>query len=63
MTSFKPKLDRVRSLLGEPLLLAGEDRAAYDELLAAVKADRRPRTNLDERSSGKTVGGVASTAL
>jgi hypothetical protein len=48
VTSFKPKLDRVRSLLGEPLLLAGEDRAAYDELLAAVNEAVQPSDVLEQ---------------
>ena len=47
MTSFM-KLDRARSLLGEPLLLAGEDRAAYDELLAAVNEAVQPSDVLEQ---------------
>jgi len=42
------KLDRVKSLLGEPLLLTGEDRAAYDDLLAAVTEAVQPADMLEQ---------------
>jgi hypothetical protein len=42
------KLDRVKSLLGEPLLLTGEDRAAYDDLLAAVTEAVQPTDVLEQ---------------
>jgi hypothetical protein len=40
--------DRVTALLGEPLLLPGEDRAAYDELLATVIATVQPADVLEQ---------------
>ena len=42
------ELDRVKSLLGEPLLLTGEDRAAYDDLLAAVTEAVQPTDMLEQ---------------
>jgi hypothetical protein len=48
-TSSEPKaddqaarLDRVRALLSEPLLLPDEDHAAYDDLLTAITAAVQP---------------------
>jgi aminoglycoside phosphotransferase len=40
--------DRVHWLLGEPLLLAGEDRAAYDTLLAKVIEAVQPTDILEQ---------------
>jgi hypothetical protein len=40
--------DRVTALLVEPLLLPGEDRAAYDELLATVIATVQPSDILEQ---------------
>jgi hypothetical protein len=42
------KLDRVKSLLGEPLLLTGEDRGAYDDFLAAVTEAVQPNDILEQ---------------
>jgi hypothetical protein len=40
--------DRLTALLGEPLLLPGEDRAAYDALLATVIATVQPSDILEQ---------------
>jgi hypothetical protein len=42
------KRDRVSALLGAPLLLPGEDRTAYDDLLAAVIATMQPSDVLEQ---------------
>jgi hypothetical protein len=42
------KGDRKNSLIGEPLLLSGEDRAAYDQLLADLTDAVRPSDGLEE---------------
>ena len=42
------RLNRVLASLREPLLLAGEDRAAYDELLEAVVAAVQPSDVLEQ---------------
>jgi hypothetical protein len=47
MTNSKDK-SRLKSLLSEPLLLNGEDRAAYDELLAAVTETVQPSDILEQ---------------
>ncbi|MFZ1150606.1 MAG: hypothetical protein WAR76_12840 [Xanthobacteraceae bacterium] len=46
MTNSKDK-SRLKSLLSEPLLLNGEDREAYDELLAAVIETVQPSDILE----------------
>jgi len=48
MTNSKDK-SRLKSLLSEPLLLNGEDREAYDELLAAVIETVQPSEALRQR--------------
>lgn len=48
MTSDSVSARRLRGLLGAPLLLAGEDRAAFDELLAGVRAAVKPQDTVDE---------------
>lgn len=47
MTNSKDK-SRLKSLLSEPLLLNGEDRTAYDELLAAVTETVQPSDILEQ---------------
>jgi hypothetical protein len=46
---------RPRALFGQPLLLEGEDAAAYDELLAGVRAAVNPADALDEMFIGDVV--------
>ena len=56
-----PSVPQRLTVFGPPLLLAGEDAAAYDELLArmcaAVKPGRCDLRNVDRRRSGRGVGG------
>ena len=47
-SSQNKRSDRVKSLIGEPLLLPGEDRAAYDLLLADLTDAVRPSDRLEE---------------
>jgi hypothetical protein len=54
MTNSKDK-SRLKSLLSEPLLLNGEDRAAYDELLAAVIETVQPSDILEQIWTGEAV--------
>ena len=48
-------LDRVKALLSEPLLLPGEDRAAYNELLAAITARVQPRDVIEQLWTSEAV--------
>jgi hypothetical protein len=47
-SSQNKRSDRVKSLIGEPLLLPGADRAAYDQLLADLTDALRPSDRLEE---------------
>jgi hypothetical protein len=46
--SSNKRSDRVKSLIGEPLLLPGEDRAIYDQLLAELTDAVQPSDSLEE---------------